>query len=335
MIKFFTKYFYLTIVAAFTFGISAGYFLFQERGDFNIVENIHPFREKENEYSFINPLLFYDVPNSINRPEYSDLRTKVQKEITKFNDTNSGGKISFYYRNLNLGQWMGINENENYTPSSLLKVVVMMAYFKEAESKPSLLSERIIFSKDIKGLMGSIPYDHGTELELGKSYSVSELIDRMIVDSDNGATYALISKINEPSLNNIYNILGLKNPANSGRDYTISVQDYAPFFRVIYNATYLNRAMSEKALALLSKTNFHDGIAAGVPRSIKVSHKYGESVLTKNDEGIDFVELHDCGIIYHPNNPYLLCIMTRGDNLQNLSTAIKEISEVVFTYTSK
>jgi hypothetical protein len=40
------------------------------------------------------------------------------------------------------------------------------------------------------------------------------------------------------------------------------VIDYASFFRVLFNASYLNRKDSEKALALLTKVAFRDGLIA-------------------------------------------------------------------------
>ena len=61
----------------------------------------------------------------------ADVNFKVVKDFVKADPKR---KISFYYRDLNHGAWIGINENEKYTPSSLLKVTIMIAYFKEAES---------------------------------------------------------------------------------------------------------------------------------------------------------------------------------------------------------
>jgi len=28
------------------------------------------------------------------------------------------------------------------------------------------------------------------------------------------------------------------------------------------------------------------------------------------------VQLHDCGIVYYPETPYLLCVMTKGWNFE-------------------
>jgi len=321
------------IAGIFIVGFCVGFWSSLFNLDRDIVKGISPFREKDNNYEFINPLLFYEIPNGVNLKEFDSLVRNVRGTIDNFVRAGNERKTSFYFRDLNRGQWVGINENERYTPSSLLKVVVMIAYFKEAESRPSIFSNKILFSEEIAGLIGSIPHDKGTELDIGQKYSVSDLIKKMIIQSDNGATYALLSEVNDKLLDQIYSDLELENPGDAGRTYTISPQDFVPFLRILYNATYLNREMSDRALALLSQTNFQDGIAAGIPRSIKIAHKYGETV-SGSEENVDFIELHDCGIVYYPDKPYLLCIMSRGEKLEVLSSVMKDISETVYSHVS-
>lgn len=41
-------------------------------------------------------------------------------------------------------------------------------------------------------------------------------------------------------------------------------------------------------------------------------------------------ELHDCGIIYHPYRPYLLCVMTSGKDFQGLKDTIQAISTLTY-----
>ena len=46
-------------------------------------------------------------------------------------------------------------------------------------------------------------------------------------------------------------------------------------------------------------------------------------------------QLHDCGIIYHPLKPYLLCVMTRGEKIADLENAIRDISKWIFERVNK
>jgi beta-lactamase class A len=75
---------------------------------------------------------------------------------------------------------------------------------------------------------------------------------------------------------------------------------------------------------MLTEVDFRDGIIAKIPPDIKVAHKFGERGL-KNS-----VQIHDCGIVYAPNYPYLICIMTRGSNMAENEELIAETSRIVF-----
>jgi len=150
----------------------------------------------------------------------------------------------------------------------------------------------------------------------------------MIIYSDNQAYDLLLKNIDNRKLIETYNNLGVdislgfENPNGN----ILSVKQYASFFRILFNASYLSKDMSEKALGLLSRVKFSQALVAGVPSNILVAHKFGERQYTDTGEK----QLHDCGIIYLPNKPYLLCIMTRGKNIPIEENFVKQISSMVY-----
>lgn len=137
------------------------------------------------------------------------------------------------------------------------------------------------------------------------------------------ANSALIQLIGEDKVFKVYDDLKLHRPSEDKEGYT--VQEYSYLFRVLYNGTYLSKELSERVLELLSKTKFANGIVAGVPSGTVVSHKFGIKTLSD-----DVRELHDCGIVYYPENPYFVCVMTRGYNFDDLSSILKTISEKIW-----
>ena len=166
-------------------------------------------------------------------------------------------------------------------------------------------------------------------------YTVDELLNRMIVHSGNNSTVLLANNIDSSILEGIYNDLGLSMPAADTvtlADY-MTVKAYSDFFRILYNASYLNREMSEKTLNILSQTTFERGIRAGVPTSTLVADKFGERNNSKDPQDpTSAKQLHDCGVVYFPNRPYLLCIMTKGTNFEKLSMVLKDISRTVYEF---
>ncbi len=311
-------------------GLGIGYFTLPSsqgnKESQQALSQVHSIRENNPTYKFINPLLAYDLPESKDFDELAPLEEKFSDIINKEKSAGRATDVAVYYRSG--GHWVGINEDEHYDPASLLKIVVMIAYYKQAEQDPNILNRQILYSTQIKQLVQNTnTFDSPSQLKLGKSYTIDDLINRMIEDSDNGAAFALLGQIDNKYLNDVYTDLSLNAPNDNG-EYTISAKDYSLFFRILYNATYLNREMSEKAMTLLSKTTFKNGLVAGVGAGTTVVHKYGEHVVGQDGQ-ISEVQLHDCGLIY-TKTPYLLCVMTKGKDIAELENIIKDISSVAY-----
>jgi beta-lactamase class A len=148
----------------------------------------------------------------------------------------------------------------------------------------------------------------------------------MIEYSDNVSSLILEESVNPRDLRKTYDELGVPDPyyLNDQSGYMISTELYSSFFRILFNASYLSRENSEKALGYLSKTDYNKGLVAGVPPKITVAHKFG----LRKINGIK--QLHDCGIVYYPEHPYLLCVMTSGPVPEYLDATIAEISGFIY-----
>lgn len=269
-------------------------------------------------YTLINPLLDFEL-KIVDMPE---AQTAIEKEIQKYISENKISSASVYFKNLNTGHSFGVNLNEKFTPASLLKVPMLIACLKQAEIDPAFLSKKITFSSIKKEQMQQ-NIINGEVIELGKIYSVEQLINYMISASDNNATHLLYENIDGRILDRVYTDLNLEIPGASGEENYMSVKDYGSFFKILYNASYLNRDMSEKALKILSNAEFNKGIVAGLPQKYVVAHKFGERVIEGRKQ------LHDCGIVYFPDNPCLICIMTRGHDFHQLEDFIQHTTEVI------
>ncbi len=320
------------LICALLSGLICAYLGYQyAKGNFNsLIAASHAIREGQTEHHLINPLLACELPQDKGLDEYSQLEQKVNNLIQEEKDNNATGNVSVYL--IRSGRWVGINENAQYEPASMLKVVLMIAYFKDSETRSGLLSTKLLYTEGMKDTAAGIPYQATSSLAVGNSYRVDELIDKMIIESDNVAMNILLSGVNESALADVYTDLGIEGPDNATSTYTISAKSYSLFFRILYNATYLDQKDSEHALELLSKTKFDDGLVAGVPKGTLVSHKYGERVTAFPGGLISGVELHDCGFIYPKGEakPYFLCVMTKGGTQSSAQKIISDISSFVY-----
>jgi beta-lactamase class A len=288
-------------------------------------------REDSARYKFINPLIYSRVSKNFYATEFETFNEDIQKEIDDYVRRSYATDISVYFRDLNTGHWTGINENQMYEPSSMLKVVLMITYLKDSIDDPALLSKKLYY----KGADESGQYYTSKNHLTADYYSVNELITAMIVDSDNAATAILIQN-NEKDFQKVYNDFRLPNPpADPDSTDFMSARSYSVIFRALFNATYLPRNLSEQALQLLSKTDFTAGLRAGIPQGVEVSQKFGEHTYLLPDGVVTARELHDCGIIYYPEHPYLLCIMTKGKDFSHLEKVISDLSRSVYAHVDK
>jgi beta-lactamase class A len=314
---------YLLITVFTLVGFLIGYLLHPSQT--NIFKEI---RNQEG-YTFINPLL--ECEYNFN-PQSQKNTQNIKNEISTFINQSLEDKnifaASIYFRDLNNGPSFGINEEELFSPASLLKVPLMIAYFKETEHSPGVLQQSILFDQPINQQEQNIKPEK--ELIIGEEYSIEELIKRMIIYSDNEAYELLINNIDIKNYEKIFTDLGIdislakNNPGGN----IINIKDYASFFRILYNASYLNKEMSEQALDLLSQSTYKKGLVKPLPKDLLVAHKFGErNYLTSQDK-----QLHDCGIIYLLNKPYLLCIMSKGSDFDLLSKFIQNTSHIVYKH---
>lgn len=287
----------------------------------NAWSEIRPIRDRDQQYHLINPLLAYDTPSSA---DFWNLREKIEQQIRN----SQPDTISVYFRDLKTSRWLDINGNETYSPASLLKVPVLIAYLKLAETEPKILEKKIIYN-GAEDLNQAEKIKPKQQLQASKQYTVSELISYMMLYSDNNALSLLTSAVDKQFLKEVFDDLGIVYPDNNQADL-MTAKDYSLFFRILYNSTYLNRDLSESALDLLARTDYRAALVAGMPENIQVSHKFGEREISNENGVLVASELHDCGIVYYPDRPYLLCIMTKGSSLESLQNSIKEISRIVY-----
>jgi beta-lactamase class A len=282
-------------------------------------------------YAFIDPLLACNINNSNAYAQNKLLSQELQSIIDTNKNNGTISKASVYFVNFKTGAWANVNGSEAFYPSSLGKIPLMIAYYQEAESNPSILDERLTYpvgSTDLNQMQDIAPEK---AIVPGRVYTVEQLIEYMIKYSDNNATALLDANIEPDTLNQVYGDLNIPSEDNvtlANADF-ITAHQVATMFRVLYNATYLWRSNSEKALQLLSQSSFTQGLVAGVASSTVVSHKLGLVGIAPNGVTTEH-ELHDCGIVY-AKDPYLMCVMTRGaGSLQNMESVIAQLSKATY-----
>jgi beta-lactamase class A len=260
--------------------------------------------------------------------DYEPLRQRLLKTVEQYEVSGNVPHIALFFRDLKNGPRFGIRENEIFEPVSLLKLPIMMVILHQADQYPEFLDERLTYEKAYDEGKDFILGDEDQSIQLHSSYTVRELLQRMIRYSDNRSSYLLLDRINTLGLrenSNTFSDFGTMQLLTSGQLDNTRLISLVNIFVALYNASYLSPQSSQFALELLTHTNFDDGIVGGVPGDIRVAHKFGIRL-----GSTDVSELHDCGIVYHASTPYVLCILTAGADADTASAAIRDISKIVY-----
>jgi beta-lactamase class A len=309
-------------------GICVGWFI--RTAEVPTASMVKTIRETSSQYPLVSQLLLISTPEDDAGEQYTPLTNILQSYIQNAKNNKEAEDVSVYVRDLNSNIWTGVNQNDKYSPASMLKIATLMAFLEQSESNPALLSDSVKIPASFPNNDSDQDYYPPPHpLSPGNTYTNAQLLTAMISSSDNNAVVWLDDELGPTPLNTIYTDLQMPQENSGGIDY-MSPGLFSRLYRVLYNATYLSPELSEKTLEILTHTDFAQGIPSGVPASTTIAHKFGERTFTTSAGTVTGRELHDCGIVYYPNNPYFICVMTKGTSFPALEKIISDISALVW-----
>ena len=214
---------------------------------------------------------------------------------------------SIYVKRLDSGQEAYLNPMRQKS-ASLIKVFIMAEAFNQKNQGKLDFNEVVTINKEDKYAWGSLDkVPDGTKVKVG------DLVEQMIVVSDNTATNLLISKLGMDNVNALIKkfgcnetVLGRKMldsaAAKAGRENYTSPRDMAIILEKIYNKKCIDPKGDKKMMDILSKQQWNERIPANLPHDLKIAHKTGELGGA----------LHDAGIVFGRQHDYIICMMTKN-----------------------
>jgi hypothetical protein len=285
------------------------------------IQKIH---QSGGNYKFTNPLLAVNVDQPVQFLQTDNLKNQISALLDKSQKSGQLTAASFYFQDLESGRWFGLNEDLTYSPGKFLKVPIMIGYFKAAETDPTILQKQLVYTTQ----PGDTNTSNQVDLQEGESYPVSDFIKDMIIDDSDSSAIILFDNIDKNYLNEVYSDLGINYHEDKTSDDYINIKQSALFYRVLYNSTYLNPNYSEQALDIISRGDVGLGTALTLPNNITVAHRNRGRQIIQNSAKLE--EVNDCGIIYYPGHPYILCGLAMGKNLDAVNNLFSQASQIVF-----
>jgi len=238
------------------------------------------------------------------------------------------GTPGIFFTDLKTGKTIKVNAGISFPAASLIKIPILIEVFKEAQEGRIRLDRKLIVTQKDQvggsGILKSAPP--------GSKITVLKAATLMIRESDNTATDMLIRLVGMEAVNRTTGELGCRKTllertiwdfaaTDRGRDNVTSPQDMAFMLASIENTSFLNKDSCLAMKNILLGQKRRDVMTAYLPKELPVAHKTGEL------SGI----LHDCGIVYLPGRPYILCLL--GKNIRDAGKAQeswKRISQKIY-----
>jgi len=254
-------------------------------------------------------------------PPMQLLRADLHRMVVRF-PASSAVEVM----DLATGYHVGYNAGAVMPAASTIKVPVMVEVFRQLEAGRFELDRRVTLLESDK--------DYGSgdlcDAPAGSTYSVDELLDKMIDVSDNTATNMLIRLVGLANINRTMNRLGLDQTHLRGyvRTDSWSVRqalqsspaDMVRLLTMMAKRELVDDWSSNEMISILEGDQINTLLPASLPPGIAIAHKTGSF----------FDTLNDVGIVYG-DDPYVIAVMTTHlPSLDIGRTFIRSLSLLTF-----
>lgn len=242
------------------------------------------------------------------------LRKQLRETVAPYQND-----LAFYFEYLPTGSSIGINEKAEFSAASLIKVPIVMAYYHYMERLKLEDSPRARLKiTDIDNSFGELG-----KKGVGAEITLEEAARLALTASDNTAALVLAHNVPQEDFEDVYQGLDI-DFKKIDEEVIITAKQYSSILKALYFSAVLEKENSQKILELLTKTHFQDKLKAGVPQNVTVANKFGI---------LGNALFQDCGIVYVPRRPYILCIVSKSD--ETIAKArMKNISNIIYSYVS-
>ncbi|MDR9403644.1 MAG: serine hydrolase [Halothece sp. Uz-M2-17] len=228
---------------------------------------------------------------------------------------------------LESGQYVSLQGESEFSAASMIKVPILIAFFKAWDEGRLELDEPLTMTEEVKaGGSGNMQYE-----TVGKQYRALETAAKMINISDNTATNMLIQRLGgKEALNELFAAWGLEKtrirnplPDLDGTN-TTSPKELVKLLARLNNGELVSARSRDYILQIMRTTRTRTLLPQGLDKNATIAHKTGDIGSL----------VGDVGIIDRPSGKrYLAAIMVeRPHNDRNANELIRRYSRETYQY---
>jgi beta-lactamase class A len=225
-----------------------------------------------------------------------------------------------------------LNADAVYPTASTIKIAVLAELYRQHARSGAGAKLGDLYTMDSKDVVG------GSDIMGGLTTGTTKLTNRdlatmMIAVSDNSATNVLIDRVGMENVNAWLAGLGLKNTrlrrhmmdvkaAQAGRENTATPRELVTMLEALHKGDVLGKPLTDEFFQMLGtgKTSYLPRL---LPANVRTANKPGDLDAVRNDAGIVFV----------PNRPFAIAVMTTfGRSEWDSEMAIARIGRAAWSY---
>lgn len=257
------------------------------------------------------------------------LHDKLEADVRRVAD-KLDGVMGVAILDLKSGDTILLRPDDVFAQASSIKITVLAELYRQDQQGGAKLSDTyVVRQQDLvpdSDIMGG--------LTPGKTTLTNyDLATMMVAVSDNSATNVLIDHVGMDKVNAMLRGLGLKQTvlrrkmmdikaASEGRENVATPREMMTLLAAIYNGKLLDKQHTDGFFKMLA-THKDDYAARALPDDAISATKPGALEAVRNSSGVIFV----------PNRPFVLCVMTAYDrDEREAEAAIGEVAVAAYRY---
>jgi beta-lactamase class A len=255
-------------------------------------------------------------------PEKTELKRqllweKLESSISSV-DQQFDGVLGVAVLDLSDGKTFLLHGDEVFPQASSIKVAVLVELYRQEQQARDGVKGTARLADLYTVRKEDLVAD--SDIMLGLTPGVTRLTNKdlatmMIAVSDNSAANVLIDRMGMEKVNATLSGLGLKHTrlrrkmmdlsaAREGRENVATPREMMTLLEMIYRHKLFSQELTDDFMAVLAtsweQNHKRSAILRGLPAGVRAAEKPGEL------EGVRA----DSGIVFAPNRPYVLCVMT-------------------------
>lgn len=276
------------------------------------------------------PLAAQDTPESAKAKQ--DLLWAQMEDSIRLIVKNTDAVVGVAILDLTDRRAFYLNADAVYPTASTIKLAVLAELYRQHARTGAGAKLGDLYTIDGKDVVG------GSDIMGGLTAGVTKVTNRdlatmMMAVSDNAATNVLINRVGMDNVNSWLAGLGLKNTrlrrqmmdvqaAQAGRENTATPRELVLMLETLHKGDALGKTGTEEFFKMLG-TGKMSYLPRLLPDGVRTANKPGDLDAVRND----------AGIVFAPNRPFAIAVMTTfGRDHREQEMAIARISRTAWSY---